>query len=146
MTAPRYHETARLIDALAQWQGKPLNSIPPHAPPCGSIPGASIENADLANIFARLCAMTTITERVTYVTAAADRTRRHIRLAESTIRGVSNPRLVGAGASREAWATLRPMEAMADALEQWRDQLLDAWDAEVGVQFIDEAARTRIAS
>lgn len=138
---PRYRETARLIDALRQWQGKPLNSIPPLAPPCGHIPGAGPENIELANIFARLCALTTITQRVTYVTAAADRARRHISLYEATVRGESNPRLVGANASREAWAKLKPMEAMADALEQWRDQLLDAWDAEVGVQFIDEAAR-----
>ena len=37
-------------------------------------------------------------------------------------------------------------EALIEVLEQWRDELLDQWSADIGVAFIDEAARRRVAS
>ena len=136
---PAFIPTIHFPDALRAWTGKPLDSLPPHQPPCGHIPGAPVENAALADAFSRLCALPTTTERVGYLMAVIERYRRHIRLAEATIRGEANPRRVGAEASREAWARLRPMEAMIDALELWRDQLLDLWDGEIGVSAIDQA-------
>ena len=137
----RYAEQQRFIDALRQWQGKPYLAFPDHRPPCGVIVGADPENRVLADIFARLCAMSSTAERTTYVLVKIETYRRHVRIAESTVRGVANPRLVGAEASREAWSKIKPIEAMIDALEQWRDGLLEIWDGEIGVQFIEDAAR-----
>jgi hypothetical protein len=136
-----YTETLRFPDALKAWTGKPLNSTPADRAPCGYLVGCADENRVLADVFARLCALDTLTARTTYLLAVIERSRRHVRLAESTIRGEANPRRVGAEASREAWARLRPMEAMIEVLEQWRDELLELWDGEIGVQFIEDAAR-----
>lgn len=136
-----YNETMRFRDALRQWTGKPLNSTPADRAPCGYLIGCADENRVLADTFARMVALPTTTERVGYVIAKIEMHRRHVRLAEGTIRGEANPRRVGQDASREAWARLRPLEAMIDVMERWRDELLDVWDGEIGVQFIDEAAR-----
>lgn len=141
-----YQSTQRFSDALKAWAGKPLNSTPADRAPCGYLVGCADENRVLADVFARLTAMATTTERTTFLLATIEKYRRHVRLAESTIRGEVNPRRVGAEASRAAWASLRPMEAMIEVLEQWRDELLDDWSAEIGVSFIDEATRTRAAS
>lgn len=139
--AASYTRVLDFADALANWSGKPLNDIPPDQAPCGYIRGASEENYILAFIFARLCALPTSTERMTFLLATIEHHRTKVRDFERAVRGESNPRLVGAQASREAWSRLRPIEAMIEALETWRDDLLEAWSSEVGVRFIDQAAR-----
>lgn len=137
----RYTYLMSISDALAIWSGKPLNALPADMAPTGYLPGVDEENRVLADIFARLCALPTTTERMAFLLAAIDMHKRHVRLAESTIRGERNPRLVGANASREAWSRLRPIEEMIEVLETWRDEMLDRWSGEIGVRFIDEAAR-----
>lgn len=136
-----YTETSRFRDALKSWASKPLNSTPSDRAPCGYLVGATEENRVLADVFARLCALTTTAERTGYLLAKIETFRRHVHIAENTIRGEANPRRVGAEDSRQAWSTLRPMEAMIEVLEDWRDELLELWDGEIGVGFLDEAAR-----
>jgi hypothetical protein len=140
MTA-RYTPIHTLPDALRNWTGKPLNSLPADMAPAGYLAGAAEENRVLADTFMRLCAMSTTSERMTFLLGTIEMHKRHVRIAESTIRGERNPRLVGSNASREAWSQLRPIEDMIEVMEQWRDELLDGWSAEVGVELIDQAAR-----
>lgn len=137
----RYIRVTSFPDALKAWSGRPLNALPIDNAPPGYLAGAPAENEVLARCFSDLCALSTMTERMGFLVATIDRHKRYVRLAESTIRGEANPRLVGANASREAWSKLRPLEDMIDVLEQWRDELHDAWMAEIGVRFIDETAR-----
>lgn len=146
MNADRYIRVTSFTDALRNWSDKPLASIPSDIAPPGYLRGCDEENRKLADVFARLCALPTTTDRMGFLMAQIEMHKRHVRLAESTIRGERNPRLVGANASREAWSTLRPIEDMIDVLEQWRDELADRWSADIGIAFIDEVVRTRVAS
>jgi hypothetical protein len=146
MILTKYTETQRFIDALRQMEGKPFFAHATDRAPCGYIPGAAAENEALADTFARICALPTTTERMSFLMATIEKYRRHVRLAEAAIRGESNPRLVGANASREAWSRIRPIEEMIAGLEQWRDQLHEAWMGEIGVVAIDQAAHARAAS
>lgn len=140
-TTGRYTAATSFTDALRNWSGRSLASLPADMAPCGYLAGAAEENRLLADTFMRLCALATASERMTFLLGAIEMHKRHVRIAESTIRGVANPRLVGANASRDAWSRLRPIEDMIAVMEQWRDELLDGWSADLGVGLIDNAAR-----
>lgn len=143
--APTYIPIVDFPTAVRVWSAKPYHQHPAEHPPCGRLHGIDIENRELARIFSAICSLTTMTERMALLQSAIERGKRHILLLEADIRGERDPRKVGT-MDRSPWKSLKPMQEMVRAMELWRDELHDAWMNEIGISFIDQAARTRVAS
>lgn len=140
MTA-RYINLTPLPAALRAWSGKPLPSIPGDVAPVGYLPGADEENRVLARVFVQLCALSTITDRLAYLGTAIQVHERRLDMAWDTARGRSDTTRSFDATDRSALVRLRPYEAMIGALKLWLDDLHESAMDEVGVLFIDEAAR-----
>jgi hypothetical protein len=135
-----YIPVTTLPDALRAWTGKPFYSHPGDKPPCGYLPGESEENVLLARVFSQLCALPSTTDRLAFLTAIQVHERR-VAMAWDAARGRSGHTRSFDATDRSAMVRLRPYEAMIDALKLWLDELHEAAMGEVGVRFIDEAAR-----
>jgi hypothetical protein len=136
----RYVTVTPFPDALRNWSGKPLPSLPADMAPCGYLPGIDEENRVLARVFTQLCALGTTTDRLAYLGTTIQVHERRLQMAWDTAKGHGDTRTM-LSSDRSAMARLRPYEAMIEALKMWLDELHEAATAEIGVEIIDQAAR-----
>lgn len=140
-----YKQRSNFANEVRAWARSPYSSFPVDMAPCGHLPGVDEENRILADTFMRICAMSTTTDRLAYLATTIMVHERRLQMAWDTARGHGDTRTMMTS-DRSAMVRLKPYEAMIDAMKQWLDDLHESATTEIGVGFIDQAARTRVTA